>query len=306
MGMNLAEHFDLFYNLQGLPDTNKFGINLVKILLNLGEGFVNKRSSNIYEKWTFNSTDDTERYSIATNLPTLLLYKIDSLLYSTTDSTEREELYATTEKQLDIDRPTWRSDGTNNPLEWFVDEDTKEIVLYPYEGTVSDGTNCIQARGRKIHTKMTHYYANGTVSIDQDGTAVVGAGGANWIDDINVSAGDMLGIGKLLDSSTEFPVNWYEIASVDSVTGITLAGDFTEAAASGASYIIASPSSIDNEQLNLASVSMAMAYSKQKNKDRRGYEQDKSDALDLIAEEMGDIEDSAADNEAIVDEYHDL
>jgi hypothetical protein len=115
---------------------------------------------------------------------------------------------------------------------------------------------------------MTTYYTTGTISINK-GTKIVTGLATLW--DGNVASGDKIGIGKLLDSTTRFPIKWYTIDEVSSDTGLTITENFVETSVSRVSYIIASPSSINNAIFNQCSIYFAMAeyYLKSENESKR-------------------------------------
>jgi len=249
--LNLAQQLNRFYNDLRQPDVNRIGIALAKEWFDEAERIVNKRSKQIYGSEIQTSVAGQRLYDYPSDI---LDYQIDSVYYSDTDSTERKILTPITIDELDANDRRWR-EWTGVPKYWYHDKANGQWGLNEYEANVATGTDCIEIRYKKKHTKMTNYYATGTVSITTATTAAVG-GSTAWIG--NVDAGDYIGIGKLLDSSTAFPTNWFEIESVDADTGITLADTFTDATATAASYIIASPSSITNDELNMCSVLWAM------------------------------------------------
>lgn len=306
VGMSLAEHLNFFYQLLGQPNTNKYSIALVKEFLDRSESFVNKRTRIIYDSAIFNSTDDTERYSISTNLvdsnsnPNLLLWYIDDVYYSDTNSSEREPLEKTTIEEMDIEEPSWRYNNDNNyPKRWAIDKQSNEIILNPYEATVSSGTNCIEVRYRAKHTKMTRYYTTGTVSIT-NGSATVTGSDTSFVG--NVAVGDKIGIGKLLDPahSTDFPTTWYTVLTVDNDTQLTLSSNFAEASVSGSNFIASSPSSIDNRELNMCSVLMAMSYAMTKGMDPSKKQKFEDEAIARIEVEKENLVDDADYNKVRV------
>jgi len=310
MGMSLAEHLNLFYSLIGQPSTNKYSIALVKTLLDRAEEYVNKSSRTIYDSAIFDSEDDTARYDISENLvnssdiENLLLSLIDDIYYSTTDSTQRKRLEPTSEEELDIDAPTWRYDTRNgNPKKWAIDEESNEIILDPHEKTVSDGENCIEVKYRAKHTKMTRYYATGTLAITKGTPNVVGT---DTVFVGNIYAGDRIGIGKLLDplKATDFPVDWYTVLTTPtSNTALTLSSNFAQTTITESNFICLAPSSIENESLNTASVYMAMSLAMTKGKEAELRREFKNTCNEIIAIEKGNIVDTADYNKPIAIEF---
>jgi hypothetical protein len=87
---------------------------------------------------------------------------------------------------------------------------------------------------------MSRSYVTGTIAITNGTNTVTGAG-TNWLNGQNVYSGDWLGVGsyELTNAASTFPLTWYKIASVNSVTGITLVNNYMEpTVAAGSLYII--------------------------------------------------------------------
>jgi hypothetical protein len=306
MGMSLAEHLSWFYRIARQPNVNKYPIADVIDLLDRAEDFVNKRTKQIYGSSVFDSTDadvSHGRYSLATIVSDLLLDFIDDVYYSRTDSTERKRLEPTSIEELDIDNPKWREEDNSRPNKWAIDFQSRELIITPYEPVVSDGEDCIEARYRKKHTKMTRYYTTGKLTINNGSTDVLGIGTA-FVG--NIFAGDKIGIGKLLDQThnTSFPVKWYTVATTPTEdTALTLTTAFAETSITSLDYISSSSSSINNEELNLCSVLMALSQAMyiEDNPDKQAKFQ--SDAVQRIGVEIGNIQDNAYENKESIIEH---
>lgn len=293
--MNLAQHLQRFYADLREPDLNRFPLDTVKAWLDEAERVVNKRSRTIRSSEEQDSAANTRLYDYPSDI---LDWQIRDVYYSTTDSTERKRLTPSTIQKLDkLDRK-WRT-RTGPPVYWYHDKEGAQWGIQPYEASVASGTNCIEIIYRALHTKMTRYYTTGTVDITYNTISVTGNSTA-FIG--NVIASDELGIGKLLDRTTAFPTNWFALASTPvSDTAATIA-TFTEATVSAASYIIASPSSIDNVELNLCSVLWAMSLARQRDKDFSGRDALQQSALARVMAEVGLLEADAMDDEPVVPE----
>ena len=254
--MNLAQHFNRFYNDLRMPDVNRIGTALAIEWLDEAERVINKRSKSIHASQVTASVAGQRLYDYPTDI---LDYTIDNVYYSDTTSVERFKLEPVTITELDERIPQWLDNDGFCPSYWYHDKAVGQWGLYSWENAVTTGTDCIQVRYRKKHTKMTRYYTTGTVTMTNGSDAVVGAGTTFTG---NVQVGDQIGVGKLLDVDTAFPVTWYTVESVDSNTGITLTGNFAESTVAGASYIACSNSSIENDELNSCSVlwAMGLAY----------------------------------------------
>jgi hypothetical protein len=260
--INLAQHLNLFYQNLGEPNTNKFPISLLKEWFKECEDEVNNISKCVYKEHIINSVGNTQEYTLPTDL---MNYDIIDIYYSTTTSDEREKLVYIDINELDDAVIDWK-EQTGDPYNWYVNKESGTFGFFPYEQAVVSGTNCIRVVYRADVSKMLHFYTTGTVSIVNGATAVTGVSTAFTG---NVSAGDYIGIGKLLDSThvLEFPTTWHEIASVDGAGALTLETAFSEASVSGVSYIITSPSSIVQDKLNLCTINFAMAKAKFKDRE---------------------------------------
>jgi hypothetical protein len=77
-----------------------------------------------------------------------------------------------------------------------------------------------------------------------NGSPTVTGIGTNWLGGQNVYTGDYVGIGSisLKGNSETFPLTWYQIASVDSPTQITLMTNYAEVTATATNAIITSSS----------------------------------------------------------------
>jgi len=291
--MNLSEHLNLFYNLLKSPDTNRYPLVLAKEFLDQAERIVNKRSKTIRASSIDDSVSNQRLYSFPTDI---LDWQLRQVYYSVTNSTERRRLTPVTLSQLDSFKRDWR-ETTGTPKFWYLDKEQKKYGVYPYEKTIHTGTNCIELLYRKKHTKMTHYYIAGTITIVNGATAVAG-GSTAFIG--NVIADDELGIGKLLDRSTDFPTAFYGIsATPTSDTALVLSSAFAEASVAAKNYIISSPSLITNEELNMCSILWAMSLAKKKDGDRNASVDLQNECLARIEDEIVRLEEDAVMDETI-------
>jgi len=107
-------------------------------------------------------------------------------------------------------------------------------------------------------------------------------------------------VGKLLDRSTDFPTTFYSVSATPTADDtLVLSSAYAGANNATASYIISSPSSITNEELNMCSILWAMSLAKKKDGDYDGAASLQNEALARVEDEMAQLEDDALMNEAI-------
>jgi hypothetical protein len=103
---------------------------------------------------------------------------------------------------------------------------TRQFVVYTYNKETEEvgggGLNTITFPRTTAHIlrglrPSLHFYTTGTVAVN--GTSVTGSG-TSWVSD-GICVGSRIGFGSI---NSEEITAWYEIASVDSNTGITLTG----------------------------------------------------------------------------------
>lgn len=109
-------------------------------------------------------------------------------------------------------------------------------------------------------------YTTGTITtLNYESASVTGSSTA-WTSS-PIAAGMFLGVGSMGSigtASTTFPLQWYEIESVDSATGITLTQEYNQASvSSGAAYIITEKTDIP-ERFCPAVIEIAMLFSEMK------------------------------------------
>jgi hypothetical protein len=85
-------------------------------------------------------------------------------------------------------------------------------------------------------------------------------------------------------------------------TALTLSAAFSEATVSGVNYIIASPSSIQNDELNLCSVMWAMGLAKAKDGDYDGMNAFQTQAMRRCMHEVEQLEETSASEESLIPE----
>jgi hypothetical protein len=250
------------YRDLGESNTNRYRIDLLKEWFGEAERIVNKESRTIRGSYIMNSAPQ-RLFSLP---PDLLDWFIDDIFYSTTTETERKRLLPTTREELYSFDSFWQnSKGT--PIYWYFDPEQRKWGVYKYESSIRTGTNCIEILYRKMFTKMTNFYTIGTVNVTNGSPIIIGSG-TTFIG--NVAVEDEFGIGKLLDRSIDFPSSWSKVLTINSNTQITLSSNYTGATAIGLDYIIASPSSITNEELNICGILLAMGMAKKKDNDTTG------------------------------------
>lgn len=294
--MNLSQHLNRFYQDLKHPDVNRYPLALAKEFLDEAERLVNKNSHTIRASSVINSEPNQRLYALPSDI---LDWQIREIYYSTTDSDERKRLAPITIEKLDkLDRK-WRT-RTGSPVYWYLDKEQSKWGVKPYELSVSDGVECIEILYRSKHTKMTRYYIAGTVTIANGSTSVSGASTA-FIG--NVYANDELGIGKLLNRSTDFPTIWHTVASDAAADdALTLSAAFSEASVSGVNYIVSAPSSITNDELNLCSVLWAMSLAKGKDGDYSARDALQGECMARVRHEVEGLEADAASEEPMTPE----
>ena len=145
---------------------------------------------------------------------------------------------------------------------------------------------------------MTRLYNVGTVSVTNSDTAVTGSGTA-FIG--NVLASDELGIGAFLSRTVDFPLDFFTIASDPATdTDLVLSSAYTGATANGQSYLISQVSSIENNELNLCSVILAMALAKRKDGDYQGYSALWTAGIMRARDEAASLDIDASSNEPMI------
>ena len=295
--MNLAEHLHFFYQELKQGNTNRYPVSLLKEWFDKAEEVINNDSKIIFGSSIIDSVADQRLYN---NIPDdSLQWGITDIYYSTTDSTERKQLKPVDMMDLDKFDRKWR-ERTGTPNFWYYDKTENKFGLYPYEQTVQTGTNCIEIKYRKKHTKMTVYYTTGTITTN--GTENIVGSGSSWSG--NVSAGDKLGVGTLAlgadMASSSFPTTWYTISSVTDNTNLVLSSAYTGSDGSSQSYIIASESSINDKHLNYASITWAQALAKKMDGDFSSMQALRDEALFLVRERMAQRGYDAASQEPMV------
>jgi hypothetical protein len=297
--MNLAQHLNRFYQDLGEPNTNTFGLALVKEWFDEAEDKVNKKAKTIHSEsvtdiLAWNDTYTSRLYSFPSDL---LDFNIDDIYISENgDVNDRQRLTpATIEELNELDRLWKTRKGTANY--WFLDKINNKWGTYRHPSNLSTLTNMIRIAYRAKHTKMTRYYTTGTVSIN-NGSATLTGSGTTFTG--NVSVGDKIGIGKLLDRTTAFPTTWYTVLTVDSNTQITLSTNFAEANQSGASYIACAPSTILFDELNRCTILFAMGLAKFKDRDfdMGAYYEEKAEKC--LKDAIFDLEYDAVSKESII------
>lgn len=239
--MNLAEYFYKFYEILGEADEARFSISLLKRWVDQAESAINNEARCIFKNTVTDATT-SRLYSLPSDC--LDLSALDRVYYARTgDVDDREELYPTDIQKLNEKYPNWQSDDSSTPSWWYPDFAENKYGLYPYDSSLSSGTDYIKLEYRGKHTRLYRYYSTGTITIS--GTTVTGSG-TSW--DSELSAGDKIGAGYLFGIDGDFPDNFYEIESVDSDTELTITTSAT--VASGSSYIAAQDSDIINERLS--------------------------------------------------------
>lgn len=292
--MNLAEHLNRFYQDLKHPDVNRYPLALAKDFLDEAERIVNKNSKIIRASSVIDSVSDTRLYTFPTDI---LDWQIREIYYSTTDSTKRKRLIPYSIEELDSLSKGWR-ETHGAPKFWYLDKEQNKWGLSPFEESVDTGTECIEILYRSKHTKMTRYYITGTVAINNGETSVVGASTA-FIG--NVFASDELGIGKLLNKSTDFPVIWHPVASDAAADdALTLSAAFSEASVSAVNYIVSAPSSITNDELNLCSVLWAMSLAKGKDGEYSARDALQGESMGRVAHEVAMLRKDARSREPMI------
>jgi hypothetical protein len=260
--MNLAQHLNRFYQDLAEPDTNRYSIALVKEWLDEAEGYVNREAPFIYSESITDALSGTPATSRLYSFPSdLLYYHIDDIYFSDNgDTQERKRLKPIDVLTLDRWDRLWR-DRSGTPEFWYIDTEAAKWGVYKTPNNLGTLTDMVKIDYRAKHTKMTRYYTTGTVALT-NGSATVTGTSTTFTG--NVAAGDQIGVGALLDSSTAFPSTWYTISSVDSDTQLTLTSTYAEATTSGASYIGCANSSITFDELSFSTILLAMGMAKRK------------------------------------------
>ena len=299
--MNLAQMANRFYQDLKHPNTNRIPLSLFKEYIDEAERAINKRTRTIDSSSIIDSISQAvvkvpTTYSFPTDL---LDWFITDVYYSTTTSVERRRLVPISIKDLDKITRKWR-EITGPPQYWYIDKINKVWGVVPCEKTVRTGTNCIEIKYKAKHTKLTRLYFTGTVDV-VNGSATVAGSGTAFIG--NVVAGDELGIGSLLSRSIEFPTTFYAIESTPTLDdSLTLSDEYAGADASAQTYIISTPSSIENDELNLCCILYAMGLARRKEGEKELGDTNITEALSRAEAEMQSLRSDAYSEEAEVPE----
>jgi len=292
--MNLSQMLNRSMQDLKQPDFNRYPIALLKEYFDEAQREINVRTKTIRSSTILDSVADQSTYDKPTDL---LDWSIDKIYYSVTTSSYRRRLVPITIEKLNNINRNWR-EHTGSPVYWYIDKENDKYGFYPYETSVHTGTNCIELKYRAKHTKMTTYYITGTVDVTNGSTAVAGNSTA-FIG--NVVSGNELGIGKLLDRTTDFPTTFFALASTPVADDGLVIAEYTGATALAQSYIISSVSSIKNDTLNMACVLYAMGLCKGKDGDLQSKSSYMSEAIGRAEAELYKLDtDVASANEASV------
>lgn len=239
--MNLAEYLFKIYETLGEADDARFTKPLLKRWIDQAEGAINNEARCIFKSTTATATS-ARLYDLPSDI--LDLSALEDVRYAVDgDTSNRVSLAPTDIKKLDERFIDWKEDDNSTPSHWYPDPEENKYGLYPYDSSLSSGTDYIELIYRGKHTRLYRYYTTGTIEIS--GTSVTGTG-TSWSSELE--AGDQIGAGYLFNLNGDFPNTFYTIDSVDSDTGLTLTTSASTVAA-GSSYIAAQVSDITNDQL---------------------------------------------------------
>jgi hypothetical protein len=271
--MNLAQMINRFMQDYGEPNYNKFPLSLIKEWFDEAQRVINKETKSIKKTSLVNAVNNQRVYSYPTDI---LDKAVDDVFYGD-DSTNTERIpliFDSMENLKLVDQYFYTRTGS--PTHFYHDPHEGKIGIYPYEASVSNGTNKIKINYRGKHTKMTRLYATGTVTVSAS-TAVTGSG---TVFPGNAIAGDSFGVGALLSRQTEFPSDFFTIEAIGGDTSLTLSSAYSGAAGSSLSFITASTSSFTDDELNMACVLYVMALAHRKDKELQLYADFKKMAKD--------------------------
>ena len=258
--MNLAQYFNLIYGDLGEPNQNRFPMPLVIEWIDKAHNMLNHVSLTIRKTAYADFVANQRTYALPTDIEA---YCIDKIWYSISSSaTYRYPCDKVDKIELDQMDTLWKF-IPGIPSCWYLDYgETLKLAFYRLPSYACPSG--IQIDYRATHTKMTRYWATGTVTV-VNGSAIVTGSGTSFVG--NVVAGDEFGIGALQSSSVSFPTTFYTVLSVDSNTQLTLSAVYAGASAATQSYITSAVSSFDSQLINLASIKFAEAQAKFKDKE---------------------------------------
>lgn len=105
---------------------------------------------------------------------------------------------------------------------------------------------------QRVPSLLKTSYATGTMSVSNAGSVVTGVA-VTWLNGQNIYSGNYIGVGayKSNNASETFPLKWYEIASVDNTTQLTLKSVFAEPTVATGVYIITDKSELLDAETEL-------------------------------------------------------
>jgi hypothetical protein len=258
--MNLAQMYNLIYGDLGVPDTNRFPMPLVIEWINKAQNMLNHVSLTIRKTAYIDFVGNQRTYALPTDIEALCIDKIWNAIGS--EATYRYPCMKTDKTELDNMDLIWKF-IIGIPSAWYIDfGETLPLAFWRIPSFSC--TNGVQIDYRSTHTKMTRYYATGTVTV-VNGSKIVTGLGTTFIG--NVVAGDEIGIGALQNSSVSFPTTFYTIASVDTNLQLTLTTNYAGTSAATQNFITSAVSSFTSEIVNLATVKYTEAQAKFKDKE---------------------------------------
>ena len=257
--MNLSQMINRLMQDYGEPNFNKFPLDLIKEWFDEAQRVINKETKSINNTSLVTAVNNQRVYSYPTDI---LDKAIDDIFYGDdSTNTDKIPLRFETIENLKLVDPYFYT-RTGSPTHFYHDPHEGKFGLYPYEASVSNGANKIKINYRGKHTKMTRLYSTATVTMAASASVV----GSGTVFTGNALAGDQIGIGALLSRLTAFPSDFATILLIGGNTSLTLTSAYTGATGSSLAYIISSPSSFMDDELNMACVLyvMGLAYRKDK------------------------------------------
>lgn len=183
---------------------------------------------------------------------------IRRVVFTDTDGDEHV-LSPTSLETMDRSRRGWRdatSVSTDIPRNYWPDYATNSLYLDPAPGTTD--TDALSVEFVRRPWQQFIVYETGTVTVGYGDTAVVGSG-TSWSTYSDFATSLHFGVLPSVSSvdNDPMPIRWYRVSAIGGDTALTIPAGFSEPDVSGASYVLASRSTLIEKHSDLAPILIA-------------------------------------------------
>ncbi len=114
---------------------------------------------------TFNVTAEDDTYNLSSEISDFLVMDKPGLWWNagSASSSDWKKVYSRTLKWLDLKRPTWRDEGSDDPLDCSIDGDIITVVPKP-DTTLADGFKIYYGKKPTPMSAGGHYSFSGTTT----------------------------------------------------------------------------------------------------------------------------------------------